>query len=40
MGCSAQETKEIQTRKDTIDFESYEKSDPKNLEIILYSFIV
>ena len=37
MGCSAQETKEIQTRKDTIDFESYEKSDPKNLEIILYS---
>ena len=37
MGCSAQETKEIQTRKDTIDFESYEKSDPKNLDIILYS---
>ena len=37
MGCSAQETKEIQTKKDTIDFESYEKSDPKNLEIILYS---
>ena len=37
MGCSAQETKEIQTRKETIDFESYEKSDPKNLEIILYS---
>ena len=37
MGCSAQETKEIQTRKDTTDFESYEKSDPKNLEIILYS---
>ena len=37
MGCSAQETKEIQTKKDTIDFESYEKSDPKHLEIILYS---
>ena len=37
MGCSAQETKEIQTKKDTIDFESYEKSDPKNLDIILYS---
>ena len=37
MGCSAQETKEIQTRKETIDFESYEKSDPKNLDIILYS---
>ena len=37
MGCSAQETKEIQTKKDTIYFESYEKSDPKNLEIILYS---
>ena len=37
MGCSAQETKEIQTKKDTIEFEPYEKSDPKNLDIILYS---
>ena len=37
MGCSAQETKEIQTKKDTIEYEPYQKSDPKNLDIILYS---
>ena len=37
MGCSAEETKEIQTKKDTIEYEPYQKSDPKNLDIILYS---
>ena len=37
MGCSAQETLEIQTKKDTIEYESYSKSDPKTFEMILYS---
>ena len=37
MGCSAEETKEIQAKKDTIEYEPYQKSDPKNLDIILYS---
>jgi hypothetical protein len=39
MGCSAQETLEIQTKKDTIEYESYSKSDPKTFEMILYSLI-
>ena len=37
MGCSSNETTEIQTKKDTIEFENYVKSDPKTLDIILYS---
>ena len=37
MGCSSQETAEIQTKNDTIDYEHYQKSDPKTLDIILYS---
>ena len=37
MGCSAQQTVEIQTKKDTIEYESYAKNDPKTLDIILYS---
>ena len=37
MGCSAKETTEIQTKKDIIEYESYSKSDPKTLDIILYS---
>ena len=37
MGCSSNETNEIQTKKDTIEFENYAKSDPKTLDIILYS---
>ena len=37
MGCSAKETTEIQTKKDTIEYENYTKSDPKTLDIILYS---
>ena len=37
MGCSSNETNEIQTKKDTIEFENYSKSDPKTLDIILYS---
>ena len=37
MGCSAKEMTEIQTKKDIIEYESYSKSDPKTLDIILYS---
>ena len=37
MGCSSQETTIIQTKKDTINYEQYTKSDPKTLDIILYS---
>ena len=37
MGCSSNETTEILTKKDTIEFENYVKSDPKTLDIILYS---
>ena len=37
MGCSAKETLEIQSKKDTIEYEPYTKSDPKYFEIILYS---
>ena len=37
MGCSTYEMAEIQTKKDTIEYENYTKSDPKTLDIILYS---
>ena len=37
MGCSAKETTEIQIKKDIIEYEPYSKSDPKTLDIILYS---
>ena len=37
MGCSLNETLEIQTKKDIIEYESYPKSDPKFFDIILYS---
>ena len=37
MGCSSNETIEIQTKKDAIEFENYTQGDQKTLEIVLYS---
>ena len=34
MGCSSNETIEIQTKKDAIEFENYTQGDQKTLEIV------